>query len=428
MQIHVVSQGESLYSIAQRYNTTIDAIASSNEIPYPYQLVIGQTLVIPIVGRFYTVKRGESISQIARRFGLTIEELTRINNIEAEEPIYKGQQLYIPPRQKVAKETNAYVEPLGETVPPNLEEASEKAAPYLTYLGPFSYQIARDGTLREPPLGRIPEIAAKYRTTIMLVVTNLEAGQFSDEVGEIILNDEQLQNKLLNNILERARTLNVSDVHFDLEFLRPEDKGAYLAFLKKAKARLQNANLLMSVALAPKTSAEQKGAWYEAHDYGAIGEVADFVVLMTYEWGYSGGPPLPVSPLPQVREVVEYALTEMPASKIMLGQNLYGYDWTLPFVPGGEYAKALSPQGAIEIAKEYNVPIQYDEQSQAPFIEYVDEEGKDHIIWFEDARSIQAKFDLIKELNLRGVSYWKLGLSFPQNWLLIAENFDVVKQ
>ncbi|MFE5278570.1 spore gernimation protein, partial [Bacillus cereus] len=101
-------------------------------------------------------------------------------------------------------------------------------------------------------------------------------------------------------------------------------------------------------ALAPKTSAEQEGAWYEAHDYRAHGEIVDFVVIMTYEWGYSGGPAMAVSPIGPVRDVIEYALTEMPASKIMMGQNLYGYDWTLPFVQGS-IARAVSPQQAIEL-------------------------------------------------------------------------------
>lgn len=134
-----------------------------------------------------------------------------------------------------------------------------------------------------------------------------------------------------------------------------------------------------------------------------------------------------VSPIGPVRRVLEYAVSEMPSSKILMGQNLYGYDWTLPFVKG-TVAKAVSPQQAIQLAARYNVPIQYDTRAQAPFFRYVNEEGKRHEVWFEDARSIQAKFDLIKELKLRGMSYWKLGLSFPQNWLLIIDNFNVVKR
>ncbi|MDF2699605.1 MAG: glycoside hydrolase family 18 [Haloplasmataceae bacterium] len=428
MQIHVVKPGESLNSIAQLYNTTTNMIATSNEIPPPYQLVVGQALVIPIVGSYYTVQPGDSLYRVSQRYGINYQELARINGLSPNTQLSVGQRLYIPPRPKQRAEINAYVEPLTETVSPALEQAATKAAPYLTYLAPFSYRILRDGSLEAPPLNNFGTIARNNRATLMMVVTNLEEGAFSAELGQLILENKELQNKLIDNIIRTAKSENFSDIHFDMEFLRPVDRENYIAFLTLAKERLSQNGLLMSVALAPKTSAEQVGPWYEAHDYGAIGEIADFVVLMTYEWGYSGGPPLPVSPLPNVREVVEYALTEMPASKIMLGQNLYGYDWTLPFVQGGEFAKAISPQRAIEIARTYNVPIQYDEKNQAPFIEYTDENGKEHIIWFEDARSIQAKFDLVKELKLRGVSYWKLGLAFPQNWLLIVDNFNVVKQ
>lgn len=137
---------------------------------------------------------------------------------------------------------------------------------------------------------------------------------------------------------------------------------------------------------------------------------------------------MPVSPIGPVRQVLTYAASEMPAGKIMMGQNLYGYDWTLPYVAGGQYAKALSPQAAIDLARNRNAAIQYDYRAQAPHFNYTDDEGRQHEVWFEDARSIQAKFNLIKELGLRGISYWKLGLPFPQNWLLLTDNFKVVKK
>lgn len=428
MQIHVVQPGQSILQIARMYNSTVAAIVGANEVPNPNQLVVGQTLVIPIVGSFYTVQRGDSLYSIARRFGINYQELARVNRISVNQTLQVGTRLYIPPRPQIKAEINAYVEPIGGNVTPALEEAARKAAPYLTYLAPFSYQIQRDGTLKAPPLNNFPAIARANGATLMLVVTNLEEGQFSAELGRIILTNEQVQNRLLDNIITTARQYNFRDIHFDMEFLPPELRENYNNFLRKAKGRLSQEGLLMSTALAPKTSATQAGEWYEAHDYRAHGEIADFVVLMTYEWGYSGGPPMPVSPLPQVREVIEYALTEMPASKIMMGQNLYGYDWTLPFVPGGQYARAVSPQQAIQIAAENNVPISYDYTAQAPHFNYTDAQGKQHTVWFEDARSIQAKFNLVRELGLRGVSYWKLGLSFPQNWLLIEDNFDVVKR
>lgn len=426
MQIHVVQQGQTLYGIAQAYNTTVNDLVEANQIPNPNQLVVGQTLVIPIIGSFYWVQPGDSLFSIAQRFGLNYQELASINGIPVNFPLNVGFRLYIPPRSKLTKEINAYVEPR-DSVTPALENAARDAAPYLTYLAPFSFQALRDGSLKEPPLNQFPAIAEANNNGLMMVITNQENDQFSDELGRILLNDQEIQTKFLDNIVSIAQKYGFRDIHFNFEFLRPEDREAYNNFLRRAKQRFNEQGWLLSTALAPKTSAEQEGLWYEAHDYRAHGEIVDFVVIMTYEWGYSGGPAMPVSPIGPVRKVIEYALTEMPAEKIMMGQNLYGYDWTLPFVEG-TVARAVSPQQAIELAAQYNVPIQYDYEAQAPFFSYWDEEGKQHEVWFEDARSIQAKFNLIKELNLRGISYWKLGLSFPQNWLLITENFNVRKR
>lgn len=427
MQIHIVREGQTLYGIAQAYSTTAEEIIRTNEIPNPGQLVIGQTIVIPIKGRFYWVQPGDTLWSISRRYGSTPKELSEVNQISINSPLQIGFRLYIPDRPKQKAEFNAYIEPSGNQVSPNLVESAREAAPYLTYLGPFSFRIQKDGTLDEPLLNDFPNIAKNNRVTLMMIVTNLDDEGFSDEIGRIILTNQDVQNKLLNNIVETAKKYGFRDIHFDMEYLRPVDREAYNRFLRKAKALFKKEGWLISTALAPKTSAGQKGKWYEAHDYKAHGEIVDFVVVMTYEWGYSGGPPMAVSPIGPVREVLEYTLSEIPANKVMMGQNLYGYDWTLPFKPGGEFAKAISPQQAIRLASEYNVPIQYDIKAQAPHFNYRDNEGKEHEVWFEDARSIQAKFDLMKELKLRGMSYWKLGLSFPQNWLLIADNFDVVK-
>ncbi|MFC4387733.1 LysM peptidoglycan-binding domain-containing protein [Gracilibacillus marinus] len=428
MQIYIVKQGDNLYQIANQFGTTYQRIATANELDPNVSLVIGQALVIPIYGEFYTVQQGDSLYTIGQKFGIQATELARVNQINLYQPLQIGTRLYIPETPKRQVEANAYIEPTGGTVSDTLEEAARKHSKNLTYLAPFSYQVSRKGELIPPPLNDFASIAKSNNTVLMLVVTNLEDGAFSAELGKSILTDENVQNTLLEQIISTAKEIGYGDVSFDFEFLPPANKADYQKFLEKATARLHEEGLLVSTALAPKTSADQKGEWYEAHDYKAHGDIVDFVVLMTYEWGYSGGPPMAVSPIGPVTDVVDYALTEIPANKIMLGQNLYGYDWTLPYVPGGEYAKAVSPQQAITVARDNNQSILYDQKSQAPYFFYTDSIGKRHEVWFEDARSIQRKFDLIKEKNLRGISYWKLGLSFPQNWLLLEDNFQITKK
>lgn len=129
-----------------------------------------------------------------------------------------------------------------------------------------------------------------------------------------------------------------------------------------------------------------------------------------------------VAPLDQVRRVVEYAVTEIASEKINLGIPNYGYDWPLPFVRGTTAARTIGNVEAIQIAIQNNAVIQFDETAQSPFFNYTSD-GIFHEVWFEDVRSIQAKFELIKEFGLRGAGYWQLMRWWRANWLLLLGNF-----
>jgi len=132
-----------------------------------------------------------------------------------------------------------------------------------------------------------------------------------------------------------------------------------------------------------------------------------------------------VSPIPNIRRVIEYALTEIPAQKLWLGISNYGYDWRLPYVRGVTRATSISNRYAVSLAIRYNAEIQYDETAQSPWFRYYDESGVQHEVWFEDARSIRAKLSLIPEYGLLGAGYWNLMRPFPQNWLVLNALFDI---
>src|SRR5699024_396469 len=154
----------------------------------------------------------------------------------------------------------------------------------------------RDGTLNPPPLNQFQEISGNNQTSMSLVVTNLEGPTFNSELAHILLTVQAVQDKLIDEVINIAKEEGFQDVHFDFEFISAYHREAYCHFLCKFACSLHHECLLLSTAIAPKTSSTQSGLLYEAHDYASHGEIADFTVLMSYEWGYSAGPPLPVSP------------------------------------------------------------------------------------------------------------------------------------
>jgi len=380
MQIAVIHPGDTVFMLAEKYGVKMERIISVNGLSQPERLVVGQALLIPT----------------------TTETQT-------------GKRIIV---------ANAYLQP---STPERDAAIVRATANALTYFSLFQYRALRTGEISalkdQPALQAISNTNARA----MMVLANFEEGNFSPEIAHAIFTNQAVKERLINNVVTTMRSKGYRALNVDFENLFPADRELYNQFLRDITARIHREGWKVSTALAPKTSATQKGSWYEAHDYKAHGEIVDFVIIMTYEWGWSGGPPMAVAPIPQVRAVLDYAVTEIPRYKIMMGAPLYGYDWTLPFVKGGPFAQTLSPQAAIDQAARVNARIEYDPVAQAPYYRYYDQQGREHIVWFEDARSMQAKFDLIRQYRLDGISYWVLGNPFPQNWVMLVNQFTIRK-
>lgn len=424
MAVYVVKPGDSLFRIAQQYGVTPERLAADNGISNPSRLVAGQSLFVPQGQRVYTVRQGDTVSGLARRFGVTQQQLLAANpQIGSDARILVGDRLVIPSaRQKMgAIEVNGYI------FPGSNRAVVTAALPYLTYLSVFSYQIRPDGTLNSIDDAQWIALARQNRVAPVMVVTNIrEGGHFNSDLASRVFSNAQIQQNLITNIINTAKAKNYYAINIDFEYIFPSDRQNYNAFMQQLTRQAQEAGLPVMVALAPKLSDEQKGLLYEAHDYAFQGRTVHRVILMTYEWGYLAGPPQAVAPLSQVRRVLDYAVSVIPPKKILLGVPNYGYDWKLPYVRG-TLATTFSNLEAVERAFRNKAEIKYDESAQSPYYNYTDAEGRQHIVWFEDARSVTAKYRLVSEYGLAGVSYWTAERPFPQNYLILSSMFDVKK-
>lgn len=423
MLIHVVRPGESLWQISNYYGVPLAQIIDVNELPNPNQLVVGQALVIPTKNVYYTVKPGDTLFGIAQTFGTTVHAILQANRNINPAYIYPGTVLVIPEKARPVIDVNGYIYDTGQQ---NAVAAVREDGKHLTYFSPFAYKIKEDGSLE--PIDDAAVINAAYaeKAVPMMAITNFTATELGANVAHIILSSTDIQDKLLTNIVNIMKQKGYLGANFDFENVLPADRELYNQFLQRAVDRLHKESYFVSSALAPKTSAEQQGSLYVAHDYKVHGRILDFVILMTYEWGYRLGPPQAISPLNEIRRVLDYAVSVIPRNKIFFGFQLYARDWLLPHVPGQE-AETFSMQEAVARAAKYGNVIQYDPVSQTPFYRYRDEQGRMHEVWFEDARSAQAKFDTVKAYGLRGISYWSLRFPFPQNWVLLEDNFTIRK-
>lgn len=372
----MVKSGDSVDSIADEVKVDVGQIIYDNQLVYPYELAIGQALLI---------NNGESYA-------------------------------------------SGYISVSGYAYPFISGWVLRQTLPYLSELPVFSYGFTNEGELIPPVYGKDEWVIAhaiEYDVSPILTLTPLGPdGRFSNQLISSVVNNEEYTANLINNLLYIMGEKSYQGVDIDFEYVLASDRDAFTAFVGKVADAMRDNGYHTSVALAPKTSAGQPGLLYEGKDYRALGEVADHVLLMTYEWGYTYGPPMAVAPLNQVRRVVEYALTEIPEYKIDLGIPNYAYDWPLPFVRDVTAAKTIGNVEAVRIAVDNNATIQFDDIAMSPYFNYV-RDGIEHEVWFEDVRSLKAKFDLINEYSLRGCGYWTIMQWFRANWELLSGEFFI---
>ncbi len=430
MLIHTVESGDTIYSIAREYGVPPSRIITDNMLTEPSSLPVGQNIVILFPKVTHTVRGGETVTAIAEMYDTTVDELYRNNPIlGGKSNIRPSQVLNIsyeaPPFGEITSNGYAYG---------NIDRSTlRRTLPYLTYLSVFSSGIADDGSLI-PPDGEVEliGITKEYSTVPLLVLTSLtEDGVFSAERVRKVLSDENMMKTVISNTAESVREKGYGGVDVDFEYIPAELAEKYVELIRLMKTELGD-DYRVFVSLAPKYSSDQVGALYQGHDYKGLGEAADKVLLMTYEWGYAYGEPMPVAPLNQVTRVVDYALSEIDRNKILMGLPNYGYDWTLPFVKGESRAESLTNAEAVRRAVRYGVGIKYDDTAQSPYYTYTDRpktysDAKEHIVWFEDARSAQAKLRLIAEKMLDGGGVWNIMNFFTPLWIIMNRLFDIRK-
>lgn len=420
--IHIVKEGETLFSIANMHGVSVERLQYDNQIGSDQPLVIGQALLVLIPRIVHQVMTGDSLYSIAQEYQTTIPNLLRNNPyLDVTGYLIEGESIVVEYESPHLGNLRAK----GYAYPYVDEVVLREALLYIQELLIFSYGFTENGDLIPPQDEPLIRLAEEYEVSPILVLTPFtETGTFNNQLVKTVSENLEVQQRLIQHLLQTVEEKNYDGIDVDFEYILPEDREGYAAFVGNLTAVMNARGYQVSVALAPKVSDEQPGLLYEGVDYGLLGESANSVLLMTYEWGYTYGPPMGVAPINKVRQVLDYAVTKIPPAKTFMGIPNYAYDWPLPFERGITRADSIGNPEAVALAASYGVEIQFDEIAQTPFFFY-ESQGITHEVWFEDVRSMEAKYRTALDYGFVGVGYWNLMRPFRANWLLLHTLFQL---
>ncbi|MDP8922184.1 MAG: glycosyl hydrolase family 18 protein [Chloroflexota bacterium] len=272
-----------------------------------------------------------------------------------------------------------------------------------------------------------------------------------------LLTDEATTATAIAQIADYVEAEGYDGFDLDLEGVRPADRAAYTAFVARLGAALHERGKLLTLAI-PAKAGETTTGWAAAYDYAALGQHADLITLMAYEYRGAFSGPGSVAPYDWVDRVLAFATSQIPAEKILLGLAFYGHDWNT--TSGG--SRALGYVRAAALAEYHGVPIVLDPETQSATFRYraVVGEGppprtlppppqhevtvrerppcpvvppapaptptprptpppgtvEEHEVWLEESAAATARLRLAERYNVGGVAMWRLGLEDPQAW------------
>jgi spore germination protein len=497
-----VQSGDSLYLIARKFGVTVQQLKTANQL-YDNTIYIGQLLFIPInVSKVitYTVQPGDSLYLIANRYNTTIDSISTLNDLTSN-TIYVGQKLIIPQYTEAVVNVAAanirrgpgtnysivqtvtqgarlpvistagdwvrislhngnegwisgrlvdirvydgskpiqnivgfYVLEEGPALPSSYDSFTQNIS--LLSEGPlFMYQfnendptsIVKFGSFTDNYVEQLVAFAHSNNVMIMPVVHNLlysSGGQTkSRDVLSGMLSTQATRAAAVNNIIALIDRFGFDGVNIDIEDVYLADSSRLSQFYVDLSAAMKRRGYFLSASVPSRIRDYPPfNPFSEPFDYATIGAVVDqFVVMLYNEHGWAGSEPGSAVSSPWMTKVLSYALTKMPANKIVAAISVFGYDFNLTTGVN----RYVSHASAIALANRYNSTITFDEDTLTPTFSYTDSSGNKHEVWFENAQSTLSKIKLAWQLGISGVALWRLGMEDPEMWPRMSREITV---
>lgn len=501
--MYIVQPGDTLYSISNRFGVPLDDLLRSNNLQNSL-IFPNQSLFIPLSRQepiTYTVRAGDSLFTIAQRFGTTVESIMVLNNLSSTS-LAIGQRLRIPLYTEViVRVDRANVRSGPSLDSPVIASMAETARLPVTgssqgwyrvrlYNGGTGWISNSTVTLRvhdgsKPIIGNVgfysleegPGLPSSYSSfvnntaqlsQVPLFMWRISAnnptqiekfGQFSDQdvrtlvaighrnnikmmpvihnllyspggtdlaknVIKVLVSDPQNRSAFIQNVINLLERYNFDGVNIDIEDVFQEDGNGVSALYTELGAALKSRGYFLSASVPARVSDEPFNPFSDPFEYGPIGRAVDqFIVMLYNEHGWPGSGPGPVVSSGWMERVLNYTITKMPKQKVVAAVSVFGFDFNLT-TGRNTY---VTHEAAMDLARRYNKTVIFDRETLTPMFAYSDAQGNDHEVWFENADSIRAKANIAWRLGIGGLALWRLGMEDPAIWPMFARDIVVKK-
>lgn len=354
------------------------------------------------------------------------------NTTTAVEPTqYVGPMLYVPEKQEVTLPITMVFDPIVS------ETAYDKK--YVqngtSIMSPSWFELTTTGLKASSKLSY--DYVNSYKEKgyrVWPLITN----QFDPDMTSKILANESMWERYKQGLINYATEYGYDGYNFDFENVHYKDKTQLTKFVDFLAKGLRDYNLHSSIDVTGYSNSEN---WSLVYDRKAYADAVDYVVLMAYDETWASSDTAgPVASYPWVRKHTEQMLSEVPASKLVLGIPFYMREWSVPVKgswEGKAKSKTLAMTRALDLEREYRDVMLWDNHLKGNYLTLTNKNGVYGIydekkpyegtltkIWFEDPQSLSYKVGLVKELQLAGIAAWRKGFEASDVWPVLSFALD----
>jgi spore germination protein YaaH len=293
-------------------------------------------------------------------------------------------------------------------------------------LVPTVYSVDENGLVWGALDSRVLDAAREHHVPVMPIIVN---PGFNPATIHAVLTSADARQRMIAALYQECSRFHYYGIQFDFEHVAFTDRDALTRLVRETATAFAAGGFKLSIATVHAYS-DFPGAgayahwlyaeWRGSYDLRELAKYCDFISVMAYDQHTGHTTPGPVAGFPWVRQILQYSAGLMPKEKISLGIALYGRRWYAGMQNGQGAMQISSVNGpaAMALAAANSVQPLWDDVEKAPwFFYYVDSERE--YVFYNDARSFQARYDLARSAGLHGFSAWVLGAEDPAIWSVL---------